>query len=128
MLQVKTYLDKSPIHGIGVFAAENIKSGQLVWKLNLAIDKIINPNIVFESFELKFLKIYAYFDLQLDKWILPVDNDRFMNHSDNPNSGPLENGDDIAIKDINIGEEITVNYYDTDGFANEKLFDTKKNC
>jgi SET domain-containing protein len=32
MLLVKTYLDKSAIHGLGVFAGEVIRKGAKVWR------------------------------------------------------------------------------------------------
>jgi hypothetical protein len=38
MLTVKTYLDKSNISGIGLFAGENIKKGTITWKFNPHID------------------------------------------------------------------------------------------
>ena len=41
MLLVKTYLDKSPIAGIGLFAAEPIAAGTLVWKLS-DVDVVIH--------------------------------------------------------------------------------------
>jgi len=43
MLLIKTYLDKSPIHGIGVFAGEFIKKGTQVWEFNPLIDIILTP-------------------------------------------------------------------------------------
>ena len=32
MLLVKTYLDRSPIHGLGVYAAERIRKGTKIWR------------------------------------------------------------------------------------------------
>ena len=125
MLQVKTYLDKSPIHGIGVFADEDIVSGQCTWKLNPNIDKIITTD-KFTELEEAFIKKYAYFDKQLNKWILSADNDRFTNHSETPNTRPINNGELIAINDIKKGEEITVNYFEIDNFAVDKFFEITK--
>lgn len=34
MLLVNTYLDKSDIEGIGLFASNSIKKGDIVWKYN----------------------------------------------------------------------------------------------
>ena len=39
MLRVKTYLDKSNIDGIGLFANENIKKGQILWQYVSNFDK-----------------------------------------------------------------------------------------
>ena len=40
--------------------------------------------------------------------ILQLDNSKYINHSKNPNL----NHDGFAIKDINIGDEITIDYRD----------------
>ena len=39
MLLVKTYLNKSPIHGIGVFAAEAIRKDQKIWRFVYGFDR-----------------------------------------------------------------------------------------
>ena len=41
MLKVRTYLDKSEIHGIGVFADEFIPKNTLVWELHV-LDMMIS--------------------------------------------------------------------------------------
>ena len=119
MLRVKTYLDKSSIHEIGVFAAQDIKEGDLVWKFVPEIDRIIE----FRDYEQDkdFIDTYAYYDKQLNKLILSADNDRFTNHSNTPNTIALDNGDVVAYKDIVIYDEITINYYDIDKFAENKI-------
>ncbi len=126
MLQVKTYLDKSSINGLGLFAAEDIKAGDLVWRYvpwfdksfdkseHASIQKIIAP---FRD----FLEKYAYYDKQMEMFILSCDDDRFTNHSDSPNTRPNSFGDMLAVKDIKRGEEITANYYEIDKYADDKL-------
>lgn len=42
MLLVKTVIKKSSIHGLGLFANQKIKSGQIVWKYNPILDKKIS--------------------------------------------------------------------------------------
>ena len=39
MLLVKTYLDKSSIHGVGVFAGETIRKDQKIWRLVYGLDR-----------------------------------------------------------------------------------------
>jgi len=125
MLRVKTYLDKSSVHGIGVFSAQDIKVGDLVWKFVPEIDRIIEYS--FESFrdynaqDKDFIDTYSYYDKQLNKWILSADNDRFTNHSDTPNTFAVDNGEVFACRDISIGEEITIDYYKIDKWAESKL-------
>ena len=41
MLLIKTIVKKSNIHGQGLFADENIKKGQAMWKFNNILDKKI---------------------------------------------------------------------------------------
>ena len=125
MLRVKTYLDKSSVHGIGVFSAQDIKGGDLVWKFVPEVDRIVEYS--FETFrdyneqDKEFIDTYAYYDKQLNKWILSADNDRFTNHSDTPNTFAVDNGEVFACRDISIGEEITIDYYKIDKWAESKL-------
>jgi SET domain-containing protein len=132
MLQVKTYLDKSPIHGTGVFAAQDIKKGDLIWRFIPTMDKRIDVvemiDIAYSKNKIQrdFIDIYSFYDKQLEKWILPTDNYRFTNHSIFPNAVAIKNGDIIANKDIIIDEELTVNYFEIDGFAEDKILKLKK--
>lgn len=120
MLQVRTYVDKSSIDGLGLFAAENIKVGAIIWEYYPDIDIELHE-FALNDVEWNFIEKYAYYDRQLDKWILPADNDRFTNHSDDPNTGPSEDGKMVALRDIKKGEEITCNYHEIDYEANLKL-------
>ena len=124
MLLVKTYVDKSSIEGVGLFANEFIPKGTIVWKLStldikLKVRKgdllLLAPNTI------EYIFKYAFMDKQHNEFILSFDNDRFTNHSYSPNTIPLDNGDMIAARDIAIGEEITANYYDIDDYADDKL-------
>lgn len=112
MNTIKTYPDKSQIHGIGLFAAEFIPKGTLVWQFNPLLDKMwtkeeyqnlnVPPCVRF------FLKIYTYYDES--RVVLCGDNARFTNHSENPNCEAQDFLKSVAIRDIAIGEEMTENY------------------
>jgi hypothetical protein len=124
MLLVKTYLDKSSIHGIGLFAAEFIPAGTLVWEFTEEFDQKFwksNCDRLGGPF-LKFLKTYAYVD---GDYVLCVDDARFMNHSSEPNTKNGHGENTIASRDIQIGEEITCDYKEIDDAADEK-FETSK--
>jgi hypothetical protein len=125
MLLVKTILKYSPIHGLGCFANEDIKKGDIVWMFRPDID------LVFTEKEIKnlpdsfcdFLKVYAYSPLHEKEkvFILCADHARHMNHSEGPSLLETDDGMNIASRDILIGEELTCNYHDFDQEADSKL-------
>ena len=112
MLTVKTYIDKSPIAGMGCFAAEDIKEGDLIWELNPFLDRIYTEeNLKFMSeLEVNFVKTYAY--LHNGLYFLCIDSARFFNHSsENYNTlDPFNEYKTYALRDIKKGEEILSNY------------------
>jgi uncharacterized protein len=109
-LSVATYLRNSRIHGVGVFAADFIPAGTVIWDFTPGVDWRLAPREL-EAFPEPFqthLRRYAYLDESGD-YILCGDNARFMNHS------PLPNCDDrgsvtTASRDIQPGEELTCDY------------------
>jgi SET domain-containing protein len=52
---------------------------------------------------------YAYFDVPTKTFVLSGDDDRFTNHSDNPNT-KCQGDCTFAVRDIQEGEEITNDY------------------
>lgn len=110
MLLVKTYLDKSAINGIGLFAAEAIEAGTVVWRLS-DIDLVIHKRDLeaqkLSELQLKFVETYSY--VNGNTYYLCIDDARFMNHSAKPNTH--ESGQcSIASRRIEAGEELTCNY------------------
>ena len=128
MLLVHTYLADSPIHGRGVFAAEDIPAGALVWKFDFIIDKQITP----ADFALlpltarEHIKHYGYFDLRLGVYVLCCDHASFTNHSRDPNTvgryrHERDFGVDVTTRAIARGEEITCDYGEFDAEFNLKI-------
>ncbi len=115
MLLVNTFVGASAIEGVGVFAADPIPSGTLIWRLEPDFDRLI-PVETYETAEplLKdFLDRYAYPSPDRPGFIVyEVDNGRFMNHSDDPNTDFSDSGGATTIRDIAAGEELTCNYSD----------------
>ena len=113
MFLIDTYLDKSEIHGVGVFSKENIKKGRKIQEERSNFQKEFDKNNL-PSMPLafaNFLETHSYQKyLHPDVLILQLDNSKYVNHSDNPNL----DDDGFAIKDINIGDEIVINYKDFD--------------
>ena len=111
---LKIYLDKSPIHGLGVFASQPIKIGEIV-EVCPVVDLGMSPN------ESSTILIHYRFNWpQGNDWttqIVPTGYGMLYNHSDNPNSSwrsNLENNtfEFYAIKEINPNEEIFTYYGD----------------
>ena len=120
MLVVRTSLRHSPIHGLGCYADEDIKVGQVVWELSEGIDLEFSEEDLkkFPKSFIEFLKIYAYSPMNETekKYVLCIDHARHMNHSEHPNLFETPDGKNIAARDIKIGEELTCDYsqYDKD--------------
>jgi uncharacterized protein len=127
MLLISASVKPSPIHGLGCFTNEKIEKGKVIWVLDDRIDRQI-PAAELEALPKpvqEFLLMYAYSKTRQGQkvYILCGDHARHMNHSEAPNSastGPdLEM--DVAIRDIEAGEELTCNYYEFDLDGTEKL-------
>lgn len=113
MLLVKTYLDRSPIHGLGVFAGERIAKHQKIWRFVEGYDRCWTPKqfAKLPKAARDYLKDYAY---RVDGEILfTVDNDHYINHSERANTF-WKNGYVIARAAIAKGAEITNDYRDFD--------------
>ncbi|HUJ85308.1 MAG TPA: SET domain-containing protein [Burkholderiales bacterium] len=121
MLQVRARLGPSPIHGLGVFAAEPIARGAEVWRFTPGFDLELDPALVGRQPERlrEWLLVYGYLDPRLERFILCCDDARFINHSAAPNLRPdfgrEPHGVDLALRDIAPGEELTVDYALVDG-------------
>jgi uncharacterized protein len=116
MLLVNARVDRSRIHGLGLFAVAPIAKGSEVWRFTPAVDLDLDLKTL-EAQPANFrerLLHYGYIDRRLNRYILCSDDARFINHSDEANIRPdftLDRyGVDIAVRDIAAGEEITVDY------------------
>jgi len=116
MLLVKTKLNLSPIHGIGLFADQFIAAGATTWRFepNFDIEKTAEEIAAMPEHIRLWFKHYAYLDWHVNAFILCVDDARFINHSDDPNVqtdySAHAYGTDFALRDIQPGEEITIDY------------------
>ena len=109
MLLVKTYLEKSPIHGLGVFAGEFIRKGAKVWRFVESFDRVYSPQQFarLPKPAQEYIRNYGY---RVDgEVLLTMDHDHHMNHSEDANTH-WRNGHIVANRDIRKGEEITNNY------------------
>ncbi|MBI2056829.1 SET domain-containing protein [Candidatus Pacearchaeota archaeon] len=123
MLLVKTYLDKSKIQGIGLFADEFIPKGTLIWKFAPGFDFVLTKKDLDKLPEIAKVWVlhFGYYDANEGGYVICVDDARFFNHSENPNTDNPPEGWTVANKDIHKGEELTHNYFDFDPEAKLKL-------
>ena len=109
MLLVKTYLDKSAIHGFGVFAGEFIRKGTKIWRFVEGFDRVYSLKAFAKLPKpaRDFIRFHGY---RVDgEIILTIDHDCHMNHCDDPNTY-LHNGYAVARRNIRKGTEITNDY------------------
>lgn len=116
MLQVRVTVGPSSIHGLGVFAAEPITMGTVVWRFTPGFDLEATPESVDALPQLlqERLMHYGYVDKKLNRYVLCCDDARFLNHSASPNLRTdyteEDHGIDRAARYIARGEELTVDY------------------
>ncbi len=126
MFIVHTSLRASPIHGVGVFAEEPIRKGQVVWQFDHRVDIVIPCNQLqdFPQAMQDYLERLSYVEgLNGSRvMVLCADNAKFVNHADEPNLLDTPDGvQEIAVRDIEAGEELTCNYFASDLQAAQKL-------
>lgn len=112
MLLINASKGASQIHGIGLIARENIKRDHLIWEYRQGLDQMISiPELRrLSKWTAEQVIWYSIFDAKLEAFVLSGDDDRFTNHSEEPNSAFYGKWETIATRDILIGEEITINY------------------
>jgi uncharacterized protein len=121
MLLIRTRLDRSSIHGFGVFAVESVPKGTEVWRFSPGFDLEREVAVVEAqpAHVRGYFSKYGYIDRRLKRYILCIDDARHLNHSDTPNlrcDYALDRyGVDIAARDIAAGEELTVDYQEIEG-------------
>jgi len=116
---VKASAKPSLIDGIGLFADEKIPKGTITWKFDPQFDILFDPKEVAAMPEGKrsFIERYAYLSKDSGKYLYSIDDSRFTNHSaKNPSlAGAVVVPGEIetcaaALRDIEPGEELTINY------------------
>lgn len=112
MMVVRTYIDKSPVHGIGVFAREFISKGAKVWEYHPIFDLKVPP----EEFDKlcdaakEEVEIHMYVPEEGGPFYYETTSGKYMNHSREPNVDFSDTGFGYATRDIHPGEELTCDY------------------
>ena len=120
MLLVDTKLGQSKVHGIGLFANQFIPKGTVTWEYHPLFDSSFSKEdleLMSNPAKKQFLH-YSYFDNEINKFVLCFDFQRFINHSSKKLNIHSTVRQDIASRDINIGEELLCDYnkFDSDYF------------
>lgn len=112
MFIVRTYVGPSAIHGNGVFAAEDLKEGQVIWQFTPDLDLVVpfaRIDAAPQAFR-DYMQMYGYVSPQVSGgMILSCDHAKFINHSDEPNT-VIDGPKTLARRAIVTGEEITCDY------------------
>jgi SET domain-containing protein len=113
MLVVATKIAPSALDGYGLYAAQKIERGELVWRYDPSVDLTITLD------ELTLLPsrirdvIVKRGSCEGGFYLLLGDGAAFINHSREANTHSIAdeaNCDTVASRDIEIGEEITEDY------------------
>jgi len=111
----RTKVALSTIHGLGLFAQEPIPKDSTFWEHDPIIDGWVDQTSAdskgYEVFMDHMDYFYCY-DHEHKVFIRHADTLIFANHSDNPNLTSPTKYFHVANKDIDIGEELTLNYRD----------------
>ena len=124
MLRVPTLVAPSAIQVVGLFAAEPIPAGAVVWEFTQGVDWRIpaeDMDLFPEPYRSRLL-IYMYREPS-GCYVLCGDNGKFMNHSFEPNCDDLEGPFTVAKRDMGVGEELSCDYrlFDLDSMDGREL-------
>ena len=117
MMLIRTELRPSIIHGMGLFSLESVTKGKKVWEFTPLFDWNIDNQYIEEwasPVVREYLEYYGTYHKKGHFWTSYGDNTRFINHSNHPNLMTVYPDEDIenrAIRDIIIGEELTIDYF-----------------
>jgi SET domain-containing protein len=100
----KIIIKKSRIHGKGIFASKKINRGEIVF--------ILKGRIVHWKVKDQKTSLYGpnWIGITKEKWLDVKSPGVYLNHSCNPNCGIKGKIQVVALKNIDEGEEITIDY------------------
>lgn len=115
MIHIKYKLKASELHGVGLFADQPIKHGDIIYTASPLLDLNITQE-QFDSLNQKEkdeILWWGFFDQPSQMWHVDFDVSKFINHSNEATVTQADDHDEaylVATRDIALGEELTQNY------------------
>lgn len=111
MLLIDYHITASPLHGLGLFTSQALRRGEIVWRFDGRVDRVIPRNELWNlgADEIRTILNHAEYIEERECFILGGDGDYYMNHSTEPTL--VDCGDHmVASRDIPAGTELTCDY------------------
>ncbi len=120
MFLIDHVIKPSPIHGLGCFAAEPARKGDVIWRYHPVVDVMIPEELMagLPPHVIRNIKSRAQHQSEREVYVMGLDGDAFTNHSDDPTM-IAEGKEARATRDIAVGDELTWDYYRFD-YADER--------
>jgi hypothetical protein len=114
LLHPDLVIRNSPLSGRGLFAIRKILKGTIIWRWDKDNERIYTKSQL-AKFSKRYQDIVRKYGNEYNNQRInySIDASKYWNHSCDPNTAPLTSEIlymDIAIKDIEIGEEMTFDY------------------
>lgn len=132
MILVKTRVQPSNIHGLGLFAMESIPPGTPIWRFEPGFDREFSEEQLSALPEVAraHLQWFSFIERESGHRVLSGDHACFMNHAAQPNTGASADGilpvTTVALRAITAGEELTCDYWSFDAAAGDKVTPVSK--
>lgn len=114
--KVDVKVANSTVSGLGVFAAEAIKAGSIVWSVDRSMhfDRFADL-LKLPAKTLSYALYAGYYHMPSGRFVWYEDGSQYINHADRPNIGiqqwtKLEDDHCMALRDIKEGEELFEDY------------------
>jgi hypothetical protein len=115
-LTVRGKVRRSRTHGRGLVADQDIARGEVVWRFDPRVDRVVRDLTTAPERYWRF-RHFAYYDKALREWVYSTDKSKWMNHASRPNTAIRSDGSLVARRRIRRGGEITTNYCHESGLC-----------
>ena len=107
MLLVEAGINSSSIHGLGLIAREAIPKGTAVSRFAPGLDLALSQAELdaLPAAARRTYRYYSFRHVHSENYVLSFDDDRFMNHANDPNTDGRK-----ALREIAPGDELTSDY------------------